>query len=291
MLWISSNRAFRRQPGGCWRASFARVWEKNSPRRSAPRLPGSFLAPKPPNESQGGGILLLFQSPERVSQEVRMVGSVSAPLCPHQEPVRELLFESKRVFLDRLGRAGEEATAVGEILGPRGDGELRGELITGIGGSATCVRRRGSCQEPLDYVVAFQAEGELGCHLPGQVAVEDVQFPARRIRDRHERYSLCGGQTRSRIREKLYVRVLLPQVIVQRPGHVLVGRDVESEELILEAIEGLRLLSAIRDPIVQSDLVIELVVHTRAHMIERQEVKPIRARVVHLIFRVVALKS
>ena len=68
--------------------------------------------PKPPNESQGGGILLLFQSPERVSQEVRMVGSVSAPLCPHQEAVREPMFEGKRVFLDRLRRPGEEATAV-----------------------------------------------------------------------------------------------------------------------------------------------------------------------------------
>src|ERR1019366_8010255 len=107
-------------------------------------------------------------------QEVRMIGSVPAPFCPHQEPIGELLFEGKRVFLDRLGRAGEEAAAVRQILGPRGDCELRGELITGVGGSATCVGRSGSCQEPLDYVVAFQAEGELGCRLPTQVAVEDV---------------------------------------------------------------------------------------------------------------------
>src|ERR1039458_6044727 len=155
MLWISPKRGFRR-------ASSARARERNLPRRNAPKLPCSLLAPKPPNESQGGGVLLLFQSSERVSQEVRMVGGVAAPLCPHQEPVREFMFESKRVFLDRLRRPGEEAATVGQILGPRGDGGLRSELITGVGGSATCVGRSGSCQEPLDYVVAFQAEGELG---------------------------------------------------------------------------------------------------------------------------------
>ena len=85
-----------------------------------------------------------------------MVGSVAAPFCPHQEPVRELLFKGKRVFLDRLRRPGEEATAVGEIFGPCGDGELRGELIASVAGCAACVRRRGRCQEALDYVVAFQ---------------------------------------------------------------------------------------------------------------------------------------
>ena|ERR1017187_2813638 len=84
--------------------------------RGRQRLPGSLLAPKPPYNSKSGGILLLFQSPQRVGQEVRMVGSVAAPFCPHQEPVRELLFEGKRVFLDRLRRPGEEATAVGEIF-------------------------------------------------------------------------------------------------------------------------------------------------------------------------------
>src|SRR5450631_3418487 len=116
--WLrrSADSSFQRRADSTSRcgtrcASSARVWERNLPRRNAPKLPGSLLAPKPPNESQGGGILLLFQSPERVSQEVRMVGSVAAPFCPHQEPVRELLFESKRVFLDRLRRPGEEAAA------------------------------------------------------------------------------------------------------------------------------------------------------------------------------------
>ena len=55
------------------------------------------------------------------------------------------------------------------------------------------------------------------------------------------------------------------------------GLNVESEQLILEAIEGLCLLSAVRDPVVQSNGVIELVVQARAHMIEGQKVKPIRA--------------
>ena len=71
-----------------------------------------------------------------------MVGSVAAPFFPHQEPVRELLFKGKRVFLDRLRRPGEEATAVGEIFGPCGDCELRGELIANVAGSADCVGRR-----------------------------------------------------------------------------------------------------------------------------------------------------
>src|ERR1035441_8835482 len=83
--------------------------------------------------------------------------------------------------------------------------------------------------------------------------------------------------------------MLLPQIVVHRPSHVLVRLNTECKQLILEAIEGFGLLSAIRDPIVQSDGVIELVVQARTHVIEGQEVKPIRAGIVHLIFRVVAL--
>src|ERR1035438_8153 len=83
--------------------------------------------------------------------------------------------------------------------------------------------------------------------------------------------------------------MLLPQIVVHRPSYVLVGLENESKQLILEAIEGFCLLSAIGDPIVQSNGVIKLVVQARTHVIEGQEVKPIRAGIVHLIFRVVAL--
>src|ERR1035441_4345844 len=56
--------------------------------RGRQRLPGSLLAPKPPYNSKSGGILLLFQSPQRVGQEVRMVGSVAAPLGPGRSAAR-----------------------------------------------------------------------------------------------------------------------------------------------------------------------------------------------------------
>ena len=85
--------------------------------------------------------------------------------------------------------------------------------------------------------------------------------------------------------------MLLPQIVVHGPGHVLVGLNVEAEHLILEAIEGLRLLSAIRDPVVQRNDIIELVVQARTHVIEGQKVKPIRAGVIHLIFGIVALQA
>src|ERR1039458_8588656 len=137
-------------------------------------LPGSFLAPKPPYQSQRRGILLLFQDPEAVRQEVWMVGSVPAPFCPHNEPVRELSLQGERVFLNHLRRPGEETTVVGKVFGPRGDCDHRCELIASVAGTAAHVQRCRRRQQALDYVVSFQAQGEFGRCLPSQVSVEDM---------------------------------------------------------------------------------------------------------------------
>ena len=69
----------------------------------------------------------------------------------------------------------------------------------------------------------------------------------------------------------------MAEIIVHCPGNILVGLNVQPEQLVLETIEGFCLLSAIHDPIVQSQGVIEFVVHARTHVVEGQKVKPIRA--------------
>ena len=67
--------------------------------------------------------------------------------------------------------------------------------------------------------------------------------------------------------------------------------EAQSNELILEVIEGLGLLGTVGDPIVHGYGVIEFVVYARARVIKRKKVEPKGTRVVHLVLRIVSFDA
>ena len=56
----------------------------------------------------------------------------------------------------------------------------------------------------------------------------------------------------------------------------------------LECVEVLRLLRTVHQPVGHTELVVDVVHHAKTHVVEGQEVEPVRPRVVNLVFRVVA---
>ena len=85
--------------------------------------------------------------------------------------------------------------------------------------------------------------------------------------------------------------MFLAEVVVHGPTDILFRGENKAEHFVLVTIERFSLLRAIGDPIVDAELVVELIVKARTHVVERQKIKPVGARIVDLILSVVALHA
>src|SRR5262249_7336292 len=114
----------------------------------------------------------------------------------------------------------------------------------------------------------------------------------KRVVDRQERHALLcrrvgyGGGAEQ---EGNGIGRLLPIGGIERSADILTRLLSEPSVMILKTVEIFPLLRAIGDPIIDREAVVHRVVYTEAHVIKGEKVEPIRTRIVHLIFGVVAL--
>ncbi len=69
-----------------------------------------------------------------------LIGKVAAVFGSQQKAGLELMFRSCGELLERLGRAAEEAAAVGQVLGTRGHCVVPGQLVAHVGSTSGNVR-------------------------------------------------------------------------------------------------------------------------------------------------------
>ena len=74
--------------------------------------------------------------------------------------------------------------------------------------------------------------------------------------------------------------MFLPEVIVHIPRDALRGLDSKAEELIFQIVKGLRLLRSIHEPVVDGYGIRDSIVGLHPHVVEGQEIEPVRTRVV-----------
>ena len=105
-------------------------------------LPRSLFAPKPPDHTHGGGVLVLGENTLRTGEENRLVRPVAAILVLHVESVCQSEVIGGRHFLQGFSDLAKESAAVGEILCASTDVSPRCQLILGIRGAARRMRGR-----------------------------------------------------------------------------------------------------------------------------------------------------
>src|SRR5215471_3188116 len=87
------------------------------------------------------------------------------------------------------------------------------------------------------------------------------------------------------------IGMVLPVIVVHCRTDRFVGLRGEPEKLVFESVGSLGLVRPVYNPVVQRQSLIDGVGGTKTHVIERQEVKPVRTGVVHLVLSVVAFYS
>src|SRR5262249_9144980 len=144
------------------------LWRKVTNSFSARSLPGSLLATPPQNQTECRRILIFLQNARRVGKKVRLIGEIAPPLIAHYKAVGQLVFESQRILLERLGHAAEHAAAIREVFGAATQRHLGRQLITRIDCAARYAgwgsRLAGPVIPPeaLNHVIAFQRQRPLG---------------------------------------------------------------------------------------------------------------------------------
>ena len=85
--------------------------------------------------------------------------------------------------------------------------------------------------------------------------------------------------------------MVLPVVVVHCPTDRFVRLRGEPEKLRFETVGSLGVVAPVYNPVVQRQSIIDGVGGTKTHVIEGQEVKPVRTGVVHLVLSVVVFYS
>ena len=72
-----------------------------------------------------------------------MIGEITPPLVAHEGAVPQVVVKGNSVLFYRLGDAAEQAAAVGQICGSRGQRNFASQLITNVGRAAGNMGRSG----------------------------------------------------------------------------------------------------------------------------------------------------
>src|SRR5438270_3594694 len=83
--------------------------------------------------------------------------------------------------------------------------------------------------------------------------------------------------------------LFLAFVVIDIPRDLAAWLKDQNGGLAFEAVEILGLVSSIDQPILRRKLTVEVVIGAYSHVIERQEIKVVRPRIVELVFCVIAL--
>jgi hypothetical protein len=189
-----------------------------------------------------------------------------------------------------LSRPAKKAAAIRKIFCSAGERRARVELISHVGRTTIYVRRRGGLSRtrssllPLDDIVALQSKQYLGTCLPSHVSIDDVGTSVWCGDDWNEAQSglKWRGTTVCRRHD---VRVFLSKVVIYVPSDSIPRRYCKANHLVLERVEGFRLLCTIRQPVIDGNFVIYRISSAQAGVVEGQVVKVKRATIVQLIFR------
>src|SRR5208282_3344536 len=197
------------------------------------KLPGAFFAAPPPDQAHGGGGLLFGEDSLSGGEEGGLVGEIAAPLVAGDESVAEVVVEGEGSFFQVLVDAAEEA-AILHVLGAGGEGELRVELVLGVGnaagddGGSGGLGGGGVLPEALDLVVCFNLERQFGSGLPGGITVEDVSAAVGSGTNGDEAEAGLDGDG-SAIVGNGAVGMILAVIVIEGPGKVFLGLGGESE--------------------------------------------------------------
>src|SRR5215469_7764774 len=188
------------------------------------RSPCAFLPAPPPNDSHGCGVLLLTQNTLGICEEGRFIGVINAPFIAHQETIGHRIIERDGVFFECLVQAAEQPSTVGEILRAGGQSDLWRELVFHVSSAAIDVRRSRRLArslvspQALNEVIPFERKGQFRRDRPRHVTVENVGSTVWSWTYRLEAKARLN-RDRSRRRNYYAIRMLLPKIVIHRPGH------------------------------------------------------------------------